>query len=254
MARSPRKSAKKNPRRKTVWRKRRANLAKSEFASAKQTIALPNNLVNTLYTLQNINLSQFDRMVQIARAYQFFRITKVEVKMIPYTDTFTTLSVPQLQYVINKSDSFTALTFNQLRDAGAKQIRFDDRSININWKPTVQVGVPISQPPGHVPDVVGWSSYRTSPWLATDQNPSTGLDPSTFAPSTVPHRGLLYGVEQDYTSTENTFYGMEMTVHFQFKKPTVYQSVTEVVDAAPHEEKVVVPKGTIHPPAPLLKE
>lgn len=229
--------------RKRMMRKRSTRLANSEFASAKQTIALPNDTMGTLYDLSNINLSQFDRLVQVARAYQFFRFTKIEVKFMPYTDTYISTSVPYLHWVINKSDNLVASSFNQLRDAGAKQIRFDDNSINVSWKPSVQVGVAQAQPPGHVPDIVAWSSYRTSPWLSTENLPSANLDPSSWAPSTVPHRGLLYGVEQDYPNPEASYYGISITVHAQYKKPSPF--ALTVTAPQPRQTKEIIPKDEV---------
>lgn len=195
-------------------------LGKSEFASAKQTIDMPADMVNIVYHLNDINLSQFDRLLTLGRCYQYFRFTKIEVKFKPFSDTYiqqNNASVPNLYYVVNKSDTLDIGTFNQMKDAGAKARRFDDRNITVSWKPVVSQGVINEQTAtGVLPTAVAWASYRTSPWLSTDASPSDGT--VAWNPSTVPHKGLLYGVEQDVTAQAQA-YGIEVTVHAQFKKP-----------------------------------
>lgn len=201
-------------------------LANSEFASAKQTIDLPLDQVNTIYHLNDINLSQFDRLTTLGRCYQYFRFTKIEMKFKPLSDTFQQLniaSVPNFYYVINKSDTLDCGTFNQLRDAGAKARRFDDNIVRVNWKPVVSNAVIGQQPVGGGPPVTwAWASYRTSPWLSTDDTPGDGS--IAWNPSTVPHKGILYGVEQDVTNGPLAI-GVEITVHVQYKKPLTFLPV-----------------------------
>lgn len=212
-------------------------LANSEFASAKQTIDLPADMANVVYHLNDVNLSQFDRLTLLGRCYQYFRITKIEMKFKPFYDTFAqagAASVPNLYYVISKSDTLDIGTFNQMQDAGAKARRFDDRNVVVSWKPAVAQGVISEQTAtGIVPTTVAWSSYRTSPWLSTDASPSDGT--VAWNPSTVPHKGILYGVQQDVTAAAGS-YGIELTVHAQFKKPLtmlpvggVYQQPTRKI-------------------------
>lgn len=181
---------------------------------------MPADSINTIYHLNDINLGQFDRLTLLGRCYQYFRITKVEVKFKPFSDTFiqqNNASVPNLYYVVNKSDTLDAGTFNQLKDAGAKARRFDDRSIVVSWKPAVaNATIQAQTNTGIVPTAVAWASYRTSPWLSTDNSPSDGT--TAFAPSSVPHKGLLYGVEQDITAAAYS-YGIEITAYAEFKKP-----------------------------------
>lgn len=214
------------PRRRMHKRVPRAMPRGSEFASAKQTIDMPADSINTVYHLNDINLSQFDRLTVLGRCYQYFRITKVEVKFKPFSDTFiqqNNASVPNLYYVVNKTDTLDCGTFNQLKDAGAKARRFDDKSVVVAWKPAVaNATIQAQTNTGIVPTAIAWASYRTSPWLSTDDSPSDGT--TTFAPSTVPHKGLLYGVEQDITASAYA-YGIELTVHAEFKKPLTFLPV-----------------------------
>lgn len=227
-----------------VARRRAAKLANSEFASAKQTLLLDNDTVNLLYTLYDTNLNNFDRLSQIAQAYQYYRVTKIELKLKPFADTFTNSggnSVPYLMWLIDRNESFdfAANGFQQIREAGAKPIRLDDKTVNIRWKPSVIQTLPsdgFNPPVGQT-----FMNSRISPWLPTNRYAGQELAAYQWAPSTVPHRGIVYGVQQDI-STSAWQYGTEITMHVQFKKPgMVYKAATgESFVAA--KEKSLVPK------------
>ena len=150
----------------------------SEFASAKQTVDMPADTTNIVYHLNDVNLSQFDRLTTLGRCYQYFRITKITVRFKPFYDTFAqagAASVPNLYYLVTKSDTLDIGTFNQLKDAGAKSRRFDDKIKSISWRPQVANAVIAEQTAtGIMPTSVAWASYRTSPWLSTDASPSDG--------------------------------------------------------------------------------
>lgn len=233
-----------------TWRPRaRKNLrSKSmggvEFASAKQNIELSNDPVNQVYRIDDINLKAFDRLVQIARAYQYFRFTKVVMKFKPLVDTFaiqgtgpgTFQSVPYLYTLINKSDTLNDMAingFNALRDAGCKPRRFDDKTITVTWRPTVAQGVSLAENN----NTSTYATYRTSPWLSTNANVMLPGGVTTWDASTVPHLGLLYGVEQSNTGDQVLPYSVELEVHAQFKKPLIYS-----VDpgAAPAVKKEII--------------
>lgn len=228
--------------RRRVIRRAGRNLAKSEFASMKQTISLVNDQMNVVYRLDNITLSDFDRAVQVARAYQYYKISKVELLFKPFADTFTnstSQSVPYLHYLIIKGDNMDAGTFNQLRDAGAKPIRFDDKTIVRSWKPAVlQANVGEDQNIPGPPPYTNFAIARTSPWLATNYNP--GEQSLAWQPSKVPHKGILYGVQQDY-SVLTQYYDVTITAHFQFKKPQTLDTNTPVAST----QKSLMEKGEV---------
>lgn len=257
MAGKARKTYPKSPMRRRGGRRggniRRRAAGGVEFASAKQTLQLNEDPVNQVLRLDNINLSQFDRLTQIARAYQYFRITKIEMKFKPLQDTFlatgaigSTGSVPYFYWLINKSDSLQVNSFNAMRDAGAKPLRFDDKTVNVKWVPSVAQGVALSEPN----ITTSYATYRNAPWLSTNQNVMLPGGSSTWAASTVPHQGLIYGVQQDYLPSETQlFYGVEITVHTQFKKPLQFSLPT---DGAVAISKEVVPKEEMVKPPPVV--
>lgn len=242
------------PRRRQRKQQRRVATRNREFAAMRQTLQLSNDQANVIYDL-NVNMSQFDRAVQLARVYQYYRIKLIEYKFKPDSDTFipggntsATLngSIPYLYWLINKSDVLQISDFNAMRDSGAKPIRLDDKTITVRWKPNVLLGV------NDAPSGTGAFAYnngRQSPWLAT--NGAAGKGVGAWTPSTIPHFGLLYGVEQT-TVKEDTIlgYGVELTVHFEFMKPMQFKGAT--VDALPAVKKEVVPREVpVSKPLPL---
>lgn len=215
---------------------------RGEFASATQTISLPNDLINTVYALDDVNLSQFDRLTNIAQSYQFFRLTKIELKFKPFQDTFVANGeqVPYLHYLIDSGEVLRPLAgaagFNQLRDSGARPIRFDDKTITVRWAPRVSPMVAGSS--DALPNVAYMASRKAS-WLPT--NNAANENPLGWVASQVPHKGIYYGVEGSSPLMDTREYNVEITVHAQFRKP-LFVPPNEV-DATPAKSKVVVPKG-----------
>lgn len=223
-------------------RRQNRRLATSEFASAKQTIQLPDDTSGTIYKLDSVALSNFDRMSIIASAYQFFRITKIEMRWKPYADTYAPnngiASIPYLYWLIDKGNNVEVNSFNALRDAGAKPIRFDERTVGMSYKPSVHL---------LTADVSGSTIFPTyglnkvSPWLSTNQ--FAGQGGTTWKPNETEHYGVLYGVQIDSGSgVNNQLFGTEITVHFQFKKPLNYPGDSSKVAAV---SKAVVPKEEV---------
>jgi len=217
-----------------------------EFASAKQVLNLMDDSVNTLYTVDDVNLSQFDRLSAIARCYQYYRITKIEMKFKPYWDTYvstggpgSTGTVPYFHYLVDTGEVLIPVAgppgFNEIRDAGAKPIRFDEKTINVVWRPRVPQIVAGNSSP--TPGLAYQAMTKFSPWLTT--NNAANEDPVGWAPSTVPHKGLYYGVEQAIPNP-NIQYGVEITVFAQFKKPLAFSPFT--VSGARATKKLLIEK------------
>lgn len=215
-----------------MGRKRARRVAKKvgEWAEAKQTLQLADDPMNIILQLNQIRLSQFDRLVNIAKNYQFFRFTRVEMRFKPYSDTYIpgaapgsggaiTPSIPYFYHLIDKGDTLEIADFNSLRDAGCKPVRFDEKTVTVAWKPTVLLMTQDYQnqnpPATSVPKP---ALTRTSPWLSTSAN--AGERGGPWFPSDIDHTGILYGCEQNKTVPGIAYsYGVEVTVHCQFKKP-----------------------------------
>lgn len=215
-------------------------LASSEFASAKETLKMENDNMGELYALYNTKLSDFDRLASIAKGYQFYRITKIEVKFIPHADTFTQgagTSVPTLYSMIDRNENvlFSATGFDQLREMGVKPIRFDDKIITRSWRPTVLQTMP--QDNANPPTTVGFQSSRLSPWLPTNFYAGKETTNYEWTPSTVPHRGIVYGVYQIAPGGATYMYHTELTIHVQFKKPNTIYTPPAGVEFVPLTQK-----------------
>jgi len=228
----------KKPRAKILRRRQQArrSMNASERASLKQTIRVADDPINTVLILDNINLAQFDRAVQVARAYQYYRIKKVEMRFLPLMDTFTDSglnSVPYFYSLIDKNENLFPVIngFNSLRDAGAKPRRFDDKTIVVSWTPAVPVVT--ANDSTSVPGI-SYALPKVAPYLNT--NALANLDPSTWSASTVPHKGLVYGVEAVVNTVRG--YQVEITAHFDFKKPLSFQ---ENNSEPPAVKKVLTP-------------
>jgi len=234
----PRKGAK--ARRRFYKKKGRRGVVRS-WASEKQTIALADDPVNTIFRIDDINLSQFDRLSHIARAYQYYRITKVEMKFKPLVDSFfanaNSGSVPYLYYLIQKTDNLAVASndFNSMRDSGAKPIRMDDKTRTVSWRPGVAVATMTTE--GTSPSNPLFAQQKISPWLSTNFNANTPGGTLTWLPSAIPHQGLLYGVEQNYISGsgDGVFYTTDITIHVQFKKPLNFNNDPGAVPCAKKE-------------------
>jgi len=209
-----------------------------ERASAKQTIDLPDDTMNQLFRLDDVNLSQFDRLTNIGKCYQYFRFTKIEMQFKPAQDTFVANGerVPYLHYLIDTGEVLNVLPgvpgFNQLRDAGAKPIRFDDKTIHVTWAPRVPVVT--AGDSSAAPALTLNMASKKSPWLPT--NNASNVEALGWVPSTTPHKGIYYGVEANALMADRV-YNVAVTVHCEFRKPLVV-APNEGATLAPRKEVV----------------
>lgn len=205
-----------------------------EWASCTESIALTNITglaynMNTMYGFNSTQLGYFiERAVPIAQAYQHYRIKKITLEFKPQYDTFTPSAgaagtgvlVPNLFYMINKSGSIPANpTIDSLRAMGAKPVRFDDRTIKVDWRPSV-----LQENAGVLGDV--GSGYKISPWLSTNANANA---PGVWQPSSVNHLGIYWIVQRPGTlpaGFAELSFDVQLTVDFEFKKPLVKVSAS----------------------------
>jgi len=213
----PRKNMKsKRPARKVARKPARRVARKTnvtDMASCSVVRSLADGRTNQMYSFDGIVLADYDRAVAIARNYQRYRITSVKVTWKPTFDTYspaTTNQKPNLYYMIDKNGSIPDnVTLEGLKQAGARPRAFDEKPISVTWKPAVlgesriNAGTPQA------------STYITSPWLSTAQNPTS---PLAWNPSDVSHQGLKWYMEQGPAGSLSTFF-MEIEVQFQFIKP-----------------------------------
>jgi len=198
---------------------------KTQIATCSET----DNIVyatNTGYRLQGLALdTASQRVLDIAKGYQQYRLKKVTCTFKPKYDTFAAggaSSVPEFHYVIDKLNSFPPGTnLQSLRDAGAKPIRFDDRNIVISWRPSV-----LTETFGQANPA---SQYKLSPWLSVNANAGTA---NPFAYSGIDHYGLAFQIN----ILASPGYGdlqLEITLDWEFRKPLTSAPSEPVVEGQP---------------------
>lgn len=225
-------------------RRKMNRITKGEFASCKVTHNL-GYCTNTIpYKYSEFSLMGYPRAAAIAESYQFYRMTLVEVKFIPTADTYiagtTAGEIPHLYYQIDKADTLPYnFSVNSLLQMGSKPIRFDDKVITTRFKPSVCWKALDENGAGS-----NFAMTRTSPWLST--NDANTSDFSPWAPSSVDHHGIAWSVEGGVAGQN---YIVEITVHFQFKKPLYEQAPAEGQPVAVNLGKLEqpLPKTVVQP-------
>lgn len=206
-----------------------------DFASlsVKRSLAVPggNPTVNNMYYYMNVQLADFARAVQVAQAYQHFKISKCTMTIKPTFDTFTGggSSKMNLYYMVDKSGSIpTNVTLEGLKQMGAKAHALDEKPFVISWRPSV---LTTDMTAGGAAGAIQSNQYKLSPWLSTGNIPVNGA----WAPNLTDHLGLYWFVEQLITGV-TTQYQVEFEVQFQFKKPLYLpdsQGTTQAIAAFP---------------------
>lgn len=211
--------AKKSYRKKRVAPKKRVPMKKRpskkgnapEYASLSCRRTLVASLGNQTYSYDNINLADYTRAVQVAQAYQRYRITNIAVTWKPSYDTYSSATPqqkPSLYYMIDKSSSIPDnVTLEGLKQAGAKPRAFDEKPITVSWAPSV-----LQDNLGVLGGALA-SGYKVSPLLSTNANPTA---PGAWNASTIAHGGIKWYM--DCPGLVQTIQ-LEIEVQFQFFKP-----------------------------------
>lgn len=235
MPRPRRTNLKRKPRRRVV-RKGRKNFRRAKNVPDIASLSCKATLndagaqfgTNTLYNLMNTQLIEFDRAVQVAKAYQHYRIKKISVVFKPTFDTFLAaggaVSKPHLYWMIDKSGSLpTNITLEGLKQMGAKPKDLDENPITISWRPSVLEGVMYAG--GPAPQGISGAKYKISPWLSTRADT---VSPGVFVPSGIDHLGLYWYLEC-LANPAGMQYEVECQVEFQFKKPLITDMLSTTV-------------------------
>jgi len=198
--------------------RKNSNVREMASLSVKRSIAPVGSTIfttNSIYSLEDINLSQFDRAVNVAKAYQFYRIKHVRltIKMpfdtyaINYTTFNSSYSRPDMYHIIDKAGVLgNATTLEQLKQMGARPRACDNKPTSVSWAPSV-----LTETDGVAGGVA--SQYKISPWLNTTSQ-------------TVPHRGVFWYLDQLINNVPPTVfpYVADLEVQFEFKAPLWQQN------------------------------
>lgn len=226
------------PRRRPVRRARRTTKPRGntpEYASLScartMTIVPPNpgaTTVNTMYAFADFKLADFPRAVQVAGAYQHYRVSGIKLTFKPNYDTYAPGNQKQfLYYMIDKADAIPGtVTLEGLKQMGARPRTFDEKSTAITWRPSVVMDAEVG--------AAGTSaSYKVSPWLSTNANAGA---PGFWNASRISHKGLKWYIEAPGVAAGAQTVYVEVELQFQFKKPLV-----QVSPSAPQAIKMSYP-------------
>lgn len=219
MAKAP-KQAKKQSQKPMKAKKSKKDVLDWASLSVTRTInpsAGGNYNVNALYSLMNTQLIDYPRAVQVAGAYQHYRIKKITFRIKPVYDSFIAVAgnpgKMNFYYMIDKSGSIpTNVTLEGLKALGAKPRQLDENNREVSWSPSVLEAVMYAAGGA---GAASTSKYKVSPWLTTT---ASNVSPGAFVASGIDHLGLYWYVEQ--TPAGAGFqYSCEVEVQFEFKKP-----------------------------------
>lgn len=223
--------AKKRAGKKRAYGRRRvgkkSNVAEHATCSVKLSLTDPQGqpfVVNRMYDVHNVTLANYARAVQVAQAYQFFRMKKIALTYKIGYDTYQAVAGgptrPQHYYMLDKSQSIPAnITLEGLKQMGARPTACDEKPIVRSWSPSVLTEEQTIA--GPIP-----AQYKISPWLNTNQN-----NLGAFVPSLVQHNGIYWYVQMDAVGGVNYQYTVEMEVQFEFKKP-LWTALTSTIPSA----------------------
>lgn len=205
-------------------RRRTARKMRQETCKMKETIPSPTTLATNTPYQAFVSLLNFPRALDIADNFQQYRITRVEFKYTPNYDTFTSqyqpgtsnasMTVPYFYSTRLTNVAPTTFALNFLQTMGAKPRRLDDKTITVSYKPNVNMAA------AEGPQFVGQTKPVYSPWLNTHYYDATSPAPVLTMDGT-PHFGHAFWVSQaQQTLGQQTApLALEITVHFEFKKP-----------------------------------
>lgn len=158
------------------------------------------------------------RSYAVARNFQYYRITRVEMRFKPLTDTYQSggpSALPYLFFQFDKSGSLQGtMNANNFEQIGTRAIRLDDKTINRAWKPSVITTLLDG----------GSSQFKVSPWLPV-------IDPtaSPIAINSIKHYGATFYISKMNTS-DATQYDIDIVLTIQFRKPMVIPANGESVE------------------------
>jgi len=203
------------PRRKA--KKARVNssiqLIKDNYATLSETLEVPfpdpfYGFTNVMYNLTH-SLAAYSRAVEVARNYQEFQISYVEVRVKPRYDTFNNTvggnaAAPQLYYQVIK-DGDTPSTALELKHNGINPVTFStDKNISWRYKPAVVIAGSAGNP----------TILRVSPWLNTNNNVGAG-----YVPNDTKHFGTAL-IADTLDAVSIGMFRVEVETHFKFRKPS----------------------------------
>nr|WAE42372.1 MAG: capsid protein [Cressdnaviricota sp.] len=203
---------------KTFRRGRKAVGQKAQTACAHETISFSDVTSQTMGN-RSVQLNQCPRLIEIAGAYRYYKITKVEWRyenyfnMAQYAASATGgQTVPNMYWVMDRQGIFPYTTLAQLQDLGQKGTKFTSVK-KISYAPSVQQvvnvssGVTISEVP----------RAMKAPWFPTaDAGAPTGT-----LWQAMQHYGHSDYFDNEGIAGSSQISQLTCTVYAEFKEPAI---------------------------------
>lgn len=219
LTRRPRRSTK--PKRKMnkrkMYRRGGSKLRRtSDLAKCRETYQLQVQAGQMTFFKDALADVNFDRAINVARAYQQYRIAYMKLTFRPNNDTYPAggaATLPQLYFMIDKTSSIPlnadAATLNSV---GARPIRVDDKNIVRYWKPGVLTAD--QNGPG-----ISAAQTKISPWLST--NDQAGAPAGGWTPDETIHHGAVFYITKTQPG-DAQFYTVDVELLFEYRRPCWY--------------------------------
>lgn len=214
---------------KTFRRGRKAVGQKAQTACAHETVTFSDVTSQTMGN-RFVFLQQCPRLLEIAGAYRYYRITKVEYRyenyfnMAQYAASATGgQTIPQMYWVMDRQGLFPYETLAQLQDLGQKGTKFTSVK-KISYVPSVQQPINIGSGPGtlEVPRAI------KAPWFPTADSTS----PAGTQWSSVSHYGHSDFFDNEGIAGSSQICQLTCTIWAEFKEPAI-PTVAPMVPAGP---------------------
>lgn len=197
---------------------------------------------NTYYTIVqpglDVDPANDNRVINVAKNYALYRISKVVVKFTPKFDTYVPgatipganpVEVPYLYWTMNRfGDVYGGPVFDAeyFIQQGAKPLRFDDKNLTVSFRPNILLG--------NIANGGVGPQIKMTPWLSTDQAVENGA----WLQSSVDHYGITFGVAGAASGNATGPCGyFTITVYYQFKNPLVNLGVGETQQSTVQQVK-----------------
>lgn len=159
---------------------------------------------------------------QLAALYQYYRITSVELRFKPNTDTYisngtggsSTGFIPYLNFQYDKAGALSgAMNVANFEQLGTKAYRLDDKTLVRRWRPSVLT----------TDGAAEITQFKVAPWMPTHVDLTQALN-------IVDHHGAVFYISKTNALDTQT-YDVDVVVNVQFRKPYIAPAQGQSVQA-----------------------
>lgn len=171
-------------------------------------------IAGNVIDFNNLTIALFPNLLKLAQLYQYYRLTRVEIRFKPNFNTHIdggpsgTGQIPFLHFAYDKSGSLGPMNLPQgFEEIGVKPIRMD-KVIVKSFVPSVKMGAD--------PPTTSFGMFKSAPWIPTH-------DVTGTVNNTPNHMGCVFGITKT-NPADAQGYDIDIRVCAQFRKPYVNPS------------------------------